>query len=109
MIQHINSFPILLAGLGIDPTFIFLGGTLLVFYFFFIRPQTKKAKEQQKFVENLKKGDKIVTAGGIHGKIIKEEEGTYLIEIDNNVKIRIEKSVLSAEMTKKANEAKEKE
>lgn len=98
---------ILLEGIADYSTFLFLGGTLLVFYFFFIRPQSKKAKEQQNFINELKKGDRVVTAGGIHGKVVKDDEKTMLIEIDSNVKIRVEKSVISAEMTKAANESKE--
>ncbi len=88
-------------------TFLFLGGTMLIFYFFFIRPQSQKAKQQRKFLEDLKKGDKVVTAGGIHGKILKVDETTMLVEVDSNVKMRFDKSVISAEMTKAAQEGKE--
>ena len=65
---------------------------LVVFYFFFIRPQTKKNKEQRVFRENLKKGDKIVTVGGIHGKIAEVKETTVVIDAGNQVKLTIEKS-----------------
>lgn len=87
-----------------DPIIIvFYGALLVVIWFFFIRPQTKKAKEQAAFVLQIEKGAKVVTTGGIHGKIMKvEESGTVLLEIDNNVKIRIEKSGISMEMTKAA-------
>lgn len=107
MINPMLNSGILLEGIADYSTFLFLGGTLIVFYFFFIRPQSKKAKDQQKFISDLKKGDKVVTAGGIHGKVIKDDEKTMLIEIDNNVKIRVEKSVVSAEMTKAAQESKD--
>ena len=74
---------------------IFLGLMILVFYFFMIRPQQKKQKQVQQFRENLKKGDKIVTIGGIHGKITDVQEGTFTIEIADNVKITIEKAAVA--------------
>jgi preprotein translocase subunit YajC len=67
---------------------------LIVFYFFFIRPQTKKNKEQKKFREELKKGDKVVTIGGLHGKIAEIKETTVLLEVGNQVKVVIEKSAI---------------
>jgi preprotein translocase subunit YajC len=87
-----------------DPIIIiFYGALLVVIWLFFIRPQTKKAKEQAAFVTQIEKGAKVVTTGGIHGKIVKvEENGSVLLEIDNNVKIRIEKSGISMEMTRTA-------
>ena len=74
---------------------IFLGLMILVFYFFMIRPQQKKQKQVQQFRENLKKGDKVVTIGGIHGKISDVQEGTFTIEIADNVKITIEKAAVA--------------
>ncbi len=68
---------------------------LVVFYFFFIRPQQKKAKDQKKFREELKKGQKIVTIGGIHGKILEVKESTVMIEVGNGVKMTIEKSAVA--------------
>ncbi len=70
---------------------------LLVFYFFFIMPQTKKNKAQKKFREALQKGDKVVTIGGIHGKVAEVKEKTVVLEITQNVKITIEKSALSVD------------
>lgn len=67
-----------------------------VFYFFMIRPQMKRAKDEKKFREALKKGDHVVTAGGIHGKITQVEETTFVIEIANNVHITVEKSSVIA-------------
>ncbi len=72
----------------------------LILYFFMIRPQSKKAKEQKSFLTEIKVGDKIVTIGGVHGKILKVDEDTYLIEVDTNTKVRIEKSVISLDFTK---------
>src|SRR5690606_18186181 len=73
--------------------FIFLGVMILVFWLFFIRPQAKRAKNQKKFIEELQKGDKIVTIAGIHGVINKiNEDGTLNIEISPGSYIKIEKS-----------------
>lgn len=67
---------------------------LVVFYFFMIRPQMKKQKELKKFRENLTTGDKIVTIGGIHGKILEVAESTLLIATEGG-KLRIDKSAVS--------------
>lgn len=70
---------------------------VLVFYLFFIRPQMKKSKDQKKYRETLKKGDKIVTIGGIHGKIIEIQETTFTIEVEGQNRLRIEKSAVNME------------
>ncbi len=67
---------------------------LIVFYFFFIRPQTKKNKDQKKFREELKKGDKVVTIGGLHGKIVEMKETTVILEIGSQIKATVEKSAI---------------
>ena len=67
---------------------------LIVFYFFFIRPQTKKNKEQKKFREELKKGEKVITIGGLHGKIVEIKEASVVLEVANQVKVTIEKSAI---------------
>lgn len=90
-------------GGGPDMGFLLMMGALLVvMYFFMIRPQSKKAKEQKNFIEELKKGDKVVTIGGIHGKILKVDEGSFLVEIDTNTKIRLDKASVSVESTQAA-------
>jgi preprotein translocase subunit YajC len=68
-----------------------------VFYFFMIRPQMKKQKELKKFREALKAGDKIVTIGGIHGKILEISDTTVLIQSEGT-KLRLEKSAVSSAM-----------
>lgn len=73
---------------------------IVVFYFFMIRPQMKKAKDHKKFVEELKKGDKVVTTAGIHGKIVDMNDSTFLIEVESGTKIRFEKSSVSLESSK---------
>jgi preprotein translocase subunit YajC len=74
---------------------------MVVFYFFMIRPQVKKAKDHKKLVEALSIGDKVVTTAGIHGKIIGSNETTFLIEVENG-KIRFDKSAVSLDATKAA-------
>jgi preprotein translocase subunit YajC len=84
--------------------FIFLGLMIVVFWLFFIRPQAKKAKQQKTFIENLQKGDKIVTIAGIHGVVNKvNEDGTLSLEINPGSYIKIEKSAISMEWTNQLN------
>ncbi|MDY0906821.1 MULTISPECIES: preprotein translocase subunit YajC [unclassified Pedobacter] len=75
---------------------------MVVFYFFMIRPQVKKAKEHKKLVAELKKGDKIITTAGIHGRIADMNDTTFLIEVEGGVKIRFDKSAVSLDATKAA-------
>lgn len=77
---------------------------IVVFYFFMIRPQMKKAKDHKKYVEELKKGDKVITTSGIHGKIIELNDATFLIEVESGTKIRFEKSSISLEASKALNQ-----
>jgi preprotein translocase subunit YajC len=79
-----------------------LGAIAIVFYFFMIRPQVKKQKDQKKYVTELKKGDKVVTTAGIHGRIVDLNETTFLVEVDNG-KIRFDKSAISLEASKALN------
>ena len=72
---------------------------LVVIYFFFIRPQTKKTKEQRKFREALKKGDKVVTIGGVHGKVLEVKETTVIIDVGNQLKLTVEKSAIVMDNT----------
>lgn len=73
---------------------------IIVFYFFMIRPQAKKAKDQRSFKDTLKKGDKVVTIGGIHAKILETRESTFVLEVGNGMKLTIEKSAISMDLTK---------
>jgi preprotein translocase subunit YajC len=82
------------------PQIFILIGMVLVFWLFFIRPQAKRAKNQKKFIEDLQKGDKIVTIAGIHGVINKvNEDNTLNIEISPGSYIKIEKSAISMDWT----------
>jgi len=69
---------------------------VVVFYFFFIRPQMKKSKDQKKFRESIEKGQKVVTIGGIHGKIVELQETTATLEIEGGIRFRIEKSAIAS-------------
>ena len=78
---------------------IMLALIFVVMWFFMIRPQRKQQKELQNFRDSLKKGDKVVTIGGIYGTVCEIKEGTVLIEVDNNVKIRVSKQALVKDFT----------
>ena len=82
---------------------IMFGLIAVVFYFFMIRPQVKKQKDQKKYVTELKKGDKVVTTAGMHGRIAEVAETTFLIETDGGGKIRFDKSAISLEASKALN------
>jgi preprotein translocase subunit YajC len=71
-----------------------LGLMVLIFYFFMIRPQMKKQKELKNFRENLKAGDKVVTIGGIHGKILEVSDTTVLVQAEGT-KLRFDKSAIA--------------
>jgi len=79
------------------PNIMLIVGMIVVFYFFMIRPQQKKQKEAKKFRENLKKGDNVITAGGILGKIVAVEGDTVQIEVDRGMKLKMQKSSISNE------------
>jgi preprotein translocase subunit YajC len=76
------------------------GAIFVVIYFFFIRPQSQKVKKEKLFVDEIQKGDKVVTTQGLHGIVDRIEDTSFMLEIDKNVKVRIEKSAISADLTK---------
>lgn len=85
---------------------VLLGGMILIFWLFMIRPQAKKAKLAKTFQENLQKGDKVVTIAGIHGKVNKvNEDGTIDLETSPGSYIKIEKSAISIEWSNNVNKA----
>lgn len=79
---------------------------VLVFYLFFIRPQMRKSKEQKKFRESLQKGMKVVTIGGIHGKILEVGEKTVVLDVGNQVKMIFEKSAVAMDTSSQLQENK---
>jgi preprotein translocase subunit YajC len=84
-------------GGGMASSLIFLVLIFVVFYFFFIRPQVKRQKDVKKFRESLAKGNKIITIGGIHGKIVEMQETTCTIEVEGGVKLKLEKSAIASD------------
>ncbi|GAB2624898.1 preprotein translocase subunit YajC [Belliella aquatica] len=91
------------AGGGIMGQVFLFGSIILIMYFFMIRPQQKKQKESKNFLEAVKKGDNVVTIGGVHGKIYSIEGDTVSLELDKGLKIKVEKSAISLDFTKRAN------
>ena len=77
-------------------TVIMFGAIFAIFYFMIIRPQQKRAKEREKLLSNIEKGDKIITSGGVHATIVGIEEKTVLIEIAPNVKVKVERSAIGS-------------
>lgn len=75
---------------------IFLALIMVVFYFFFIRPQSKKAKDLKKYREALKKGDRVITIGGLHAKIVEVQETTFTLEVEDGSRMRFEKSAIAS-------------
>ena len=83
---------------GSMTSFLFLMAAMfVVFYFFFIRPQMKKQKEQKKYRESLAKGQKIITIGGIHGKIVEIQDTTVIIEVEGQNRLKLEKSAVATD------------
>ena len=72
----------------------------IIFYFVLIKPQKKEQKEHKNMIENLKKNDEVVTTGGIHGTIVNVKDKTFMLRIDDNVKIEINKSVVAYKKNK---------
>jgi preprotein translocase subunit YajC len=89
-------------GIGSSQLIVF-GLIAVVFYFFMIRPQVKKQKDQKKFVSELKKGDKVVTTAGMHGRIAELNDTTFLLETEGGGKIRHDRSAISLEASKALN------
>ena len=83
---------------------VFLVGLVVVMYFFMIRPQQKRQKETKKFQEGIAKGETVVTIGGIHGKVVESNERTITLDVDRGTKLTFERSAISAENSKKAQE-----
>src|ERR1035437_1968488 len=83
-------------GGGMVSTIIMFGAIFAIFYLMIIRPQQKKAKNHQKLLESLEKGDKVLLSGGIHGTIAGIEDKTVLVDVGNNMKIKFERTAIAA-------------
>ena len=88
---------------GPSPILSFMPMILIfgIFYFLLIRPQQKRQKDHQKTISELKKNDEVITSGGIHGTIVNVKENTFMVRVDDNVKLEISKSAVAA-LKKKA-------
>ncbi len=84
------------AGGGMLQTIILFGLIFVIFYFMIIRPQQKRQKERQKMLDAVKKGDKVITGGGIHGTVVGMEEKTALVQIADNVKVKVDRGSITA-------------
>jgi len=85
-------------------TLVTFGLVFVIFYFLIIRPQNKKQKDMQKMIAGVKKGDKIVTIGGIHGTVYSVKEGTVVVKVDDDCKIEFSKSAIASVSVAKAEE-----
>ena len=83
-------------GPGLVSNLVLFGAIIAIFYFMIIRPQQKREKTRQAMLSALKKGDKVVTAGGVHGTIVGLEEKTLLVQIADNVKVKVDRGSVSA-------------
>lgn len=90
---------------GSSSFLIMMGLMLVVMYVFMIRPQQKKMKLHKKFIDNIAKGDSIVTTGGIHGKVVSLNEGSTIVIESEGTRLKIEKSSISNEMSAALNAA----
>jgi preprotein translocase subunit YajC len=84
------------SGSGITSTLVMFGLIFLIFYFMIVRPQQKRQKDRQKMLDAIKKGDKIITAGGMHGTVIGVEDKTVLVQIADNVKVKVDRSSVAS-------------
>jgi preprotein translocase subunit YajC len=95
------------AGGSMFSTLIMFALIIGIFYFMILRPQQKRQKERQKLLDALKKGDKIVTAGGLHGTIAGLDEKTVLLQVADNVKMKFDRSAIGSVITEGVPETKE--
>ena len=83
-------------GGGMVSTIFMFGLIIFIFYFMILRPQQKRQKERKKMLEAVKKGDRIVTVGGMHGTVVGVEDKTLLVQLSDSVKIKFDKSAVSS-------------
>lgn len=85
-------------------TLVTFGLVFVVFYFLIIRPQNKKQKEAKKMIDAVKKGDKVVTIGGVHGTVHSVKEGTVIVKVDDDCRIEFSKSAIATVVAAKTEE-----
>lgn len=82
-------------------TIIMFGAIFLIFFFMIIRPQQKRAKEREKMLSNVEKGDKVITSGGLHGVVAGLDEKTLLLQVSDNVKLKFDRSAIASVISSK--------
>ena len=87
-------------GMGVMGQVIFFAGFILIFYFLIWRPQSKRAKEHKALMSGLNKGDEVVTSGGVAGKITKVTDDFIVVEVADNVEIKVQKVAVAAALPK---------
>jgi preprotein translocase subunit YajC len=92
-------------GGGMITTLIMFALIFFIFYFMIIRPQHKRQKERERLLGNLKKGDKIITAGGVHGTIVAIEDKTVIVQIADNVKIKVDRGSVGSVIRESSSES----
>ena len=93
-------------GPGLMSNIILFGSIILIFYFMIIRPQQKRTKERQKLIESMKKGDKVITSGGMYGTVAGLDEKTVLVEIADKIKVKLDRSAIATIISDTAPEIK---
>lgn len=83
-------------GGGIFSTLIMFGSIILIFWFMILRPQQKRQKQHQQMIDSVKKGDKVVLSGGLHGTIAGLDEKTILVQVAENVKMKFERGSIAS-------------
>lgn len=94
-------------GGGIFSTFIMFAAIIAIFYFMILRPQQKKQKQHQQMIESLKKGDKVILSGGLHGTVAGLEDKTVLVQVADNVKMKFERGSVASVLREAEGEKKE--
>jgi preprotein translocase subunit YajC len=102
LIELIAMAPAEGGGGGLMSTLIMFGAIFLIFYFMIIRPQQKRAKEREKMLSNIAKGDKVVTSGGLHGTIAGLDDKSVLLDVGDKVKLKFERSAISTIISKES-------
>lgn len=87
---------------SVAPTLVTFGLVFAIFYFLIIRPQNKRQKETKQMLQNLKKGDRVATIGGIRGTIFSMKDDAVVLKVDDNTKIQFSKSAVNSVLDKKA-------
>lgn len=92
-------------GQSLLPQVLMIGAIILIFYFFMIRPQQQKQKDLKNFISEIKKGDDVVTIGGLHGKVYNIEDNLITLEVDRGIKLTFDKSAISLDASKRVKKA----